>query len=140
MQTRQPYRHNRAPAANPEEVPRSLRQSSGPDRTAAGPGADGEAGALVEEFVRFCRRRRRVGWPELYDEMCAVAGRGIFRGWGMVELAEHGIGFTLADMPHLAAIVAAIVQAERASASGERPRTMPMEPRADPVSERVPGS
>ena len=25
------------------------------------------------EFVRFCHRRKRVGWPELYDEMCAVA-------------------------------------------------------------------
>ena len=26
--------------------------------------------------------RRRVGWPELYDEMCAVASRGLFRGYG----------------------------------------------------------
>ena len=25
------------------------------------------------EFIRFCYARRRVGWPELYDEMCAVA-------------------------------------------------------------------
>ena len=25
------------------------------------------------EFIRFCYGRRRVGWPELYDEMCAVA-------------------------------------------------------------------
>ena len=32
------------------------------------------------EFIRFCYRRRRVGWPELYDEMCAVAARGLFRG------------------------------------------------------------
>ena len=39
------------------------------------------------EFVRFCHRRRRVGWPELYDEMCAVAGRGLFRGYGAEELA-----------------------------------------------------
>ena len=35
-----------------------------------------------EEFVRFCYRRRRVGWPELYDEMCQVAHRGAFRGMG----------------------------------------------------------
>ena len=47
------------------------------------------------EFVRFCHRRRRVGWPELYDEMCQVASRGAFRGWGPSELAEHGIGFSL---------------------------------------------
>ena len=25
----------------------------------------------------------------------AVAGRGLFRGWGPDDLAEHGIGFTL---------------------------------------------
>ena len=47
------------------------------------------------EFIRFCYARRRVGWPELYDEMCAVASRGLFRGWGPDELAGHGIGFGL---------------------------------------------
>ena len=40
------------------------------------------------EFIRFCYARRRVGWPELYDEMCAVASRGLFRGWGSDELAD----------------------------------------------------
>ena len=25
------------------------------------------------EFVKFCYQRRKVGWPELYDEMCGVA-------------------------------------------------------------------
>ena len=47
------------------------------------------------EFVRFCRARRRVGWPELYDEMWAVASRGLFRGYGFGELEERGIGFSL---------------------------------------------
>ena len=42
------------------------------------------------EFVRFCYRRRRVGWPELYDEMCAVAGRGLFRGYDADDLAGLG--------------------------------------------------
>ena len=65
------------------------------------------------DFVRFCYRRRRVGWPELYDEMCAVAGRGAFQGWGFAELAEHGIGFTLFDMPGLAAIAAVVCREER---------------------------
>ena len=58
------------------------------------------------DFVRFCHRRRRVGWPELYDEMCAVARRGLYHGWGFPELAEHGIAFGLAEMPELAALVA----------------------------------
>ncbi len=65
------------------------------------------------EFVRFCRRRKRVGWPELYDEMCLVAARRAFRDWGLGELADHGIAFTLFDMPRLAALVAQECREER---------------------------
>jgi hypothetical protein len=66
------------------------------------------------EFVRFCYGRRRLGWPELYDEMCAVAGRGLFRGWGPDDLEENGITFTLLEMPRLATLVAHVVREERA--------------------------
>ena len=66
------------------------------------------------EFIRFCYGRRRVGWPELYDEMCAVASRGLFRGYGPDDLAEHGIGFGLFDMPTLAAVARQIVAEEQA--------------------------
>jgi hypothetical protein len=52
----------------------------------------------VLEFVRFCYRRRRVGWPELYDEMCAVAAREAFRGMGYEDLAARGIRFCLSDL------------------------------------------
>ena len=68
------------------------------------------------EFIRFCFARRRVGWPELYDEMCAVASRGLFRGWGPDELATHGIAFGLFDMPKLATTVTEIVAEDRARA------------------------
>jgi hypothetical protein len=68
------------------------------------------------EFVRFCYSRRKVGWPELYDEMCAVAGRGLFRGWGPDDLAEHGIGFGLAEMGSLASVACEIVAEDRARA------------------------
>ncbi|MEP6640250.1 MAG: hypothetical protein ABJC39_12950 [Chloroflexota bacterium] len=66
------------------------------------------------EFVRFCYRRRRVGWPELYDEMCAVAGRGLFRGYDADDLAGLGIGFSLFDMPALAVLSTRIVAEEQA--------------------------
>jgi len=69
------------------------------------------------EFVRFCYQRRRIGWPELYDEMCAVAGRGLFRGWGSDDLATVGIGFSLSEMPGLAVLAAQVVGEETA---GER--------------------
>jgi hypothetical protein len=68
------------------------------------------------EFVKFCYQRRKVGWPELYDEMCGVAGRGLFRGWGTDDLAANGIGFTLREMPALAALVMEIVTEDRAQA------------------------
>src|SRR5918997_1576635 len=66
------------------------------------------------DFIRFCYRRRRVGWPELYDEMCAVASRGLFRGWGPDDLATHGIGFGLFDMPRLSTTVVELVAEDRA--------------------------
>ena len=69
--------------------------------------SDQEPEAL--EFVRFCHRRKHVGWPELYDEMCAVAGRGLYRGYGPEELAEIGIGLGLFQMPALAGLVARVV-------------------------------
>jgi hypothetical protein len=67
------------------------------------------------EFVRFCHRRRRVGWPELYDEMCAVAARGLFRGYSADDLSGHGIRFGLFDMPALAAFTRQVVAAEVAA-------------------------
>lgn len=68
------------------------------------------------EFIRFCYARRRIGWPELYDEMCMVASRGLFRGWGPDELEAHGIKFGLLEMGHLSSTVAEIVAEDRARA------------------------
>lgn len=61
-------------------------------------------------FVRFCYERRPVAWPELYDEITMVASRGLFRGWGYVELAEHGIGLALSDLPRLAAVACTLAR------------------------------
>jgi hypothetical protein len=72
------------------------------------------------DFVRFCYRRRPVCWPELYDEMCAVAGRGLFRGWGAAELAEHGVGFSLFESAALAALVRRIVAEEQEARARSR--------------------
>jgi hypothetical protein len=60
-------------------------------------------------FVRFCYERRRVGWPELYDEMCSVASRRLYDGWGLAELAERGIGFRIEEMSTLADLVRRVV-------------------------------
>ena len=81
------------------------RTNAGGRAFAAAPVTDTDA----MDFVRFCHRRRRVGWPELYDEMCAVAGRGLYRGYGAEELASIGIGLGLFQMPALAGLVAQVV-------------------------------
>jgi hypothetical protein len=72
------------------------------------PGPDeGEPAAI--DFVRFCYHRRKVGWPELYDEMCAVAGRGLYHGYSVDDLSGIGVGLTLFELPALAAIVQRVV-------------------------------
>jgi hypothetical protein len=73
--------------------------------------ADPEAEAIA--FVRFCYRRRSVAWPELYDEMCAVAAHGDYRGMGYEQLERAGIRFALAALPHLADILARVIAEER---------------------------
>ncbi len=45
-------------------------QSDGTARAANEAPTDAEA----LDFVRFCHRRKHVGWPELYDEMPTLAG------------------------------------------------------------------
>ena len=95
----------------------SIRETTTADRDAAEPGVsardNGGISADAVEFVRFCYRRRRVGWPELYDEMCAVASRGLYRGWGKDELAAQGIGFSLFELNGLAALVSRVQTEEQ---------------------------
>jgi hypothetical protein len=82
------------------------------------------------EFIRFCYLRRRVSWPDLYDEMCGVAARGLFRGMLYEDLAEVGISFTLGGMQALAQLTQRVVIEERARArtSGIRPTAVPADP------------
>ena len=67
----------------------------------------------VIDFIRYCYQRRRIGWPELYDEMCGVAARGEFRGMDYDCLANLGVRFSLGDMQRLAALAHQVVTDER---------------------------
>lgn len=89
-----------------------------PAASSSVPGNPGEQPTTPDEsleFVRFCYHRRRVAWPALYDEMCAVAARGAFHGLGYPELAEHGISFSLLDLPRLSALAQRVIEEERLS-------------------------
>ena len=63
----------------------------------------------IAAFIRYCHQRRGAAWPELYDEMCAVAARREFNGWDHDQLAEHGLTFSLTEMPRLAAWVRTVL-------------------------------
>ena len=69
--------------------------------------------AEAEAFVRFCYRRRSVAWPELYDEMCAVAAREEYQGMGYEQLGRLGIGFCLSALPRLAELAERVIAQER---------------------------
>ena len=109
--------------------------SNGVARAATEPvGVDTEA----LEFVRFCHRRKHVGWPELYDEMCLVAGRGLYHGYHADDLAEIGIAFGLLDMPALATLVSRVVtedQERRRRAAETIPPALVVEPVEEPFEE-----
>lgn len=79
----------------------------------------------IAEFIRFCHRRRRVSWPELYDEMCSVAARREFHGWDTDELASRGISFTLFEMPRLAGWVRSVLADAAPAAEVVAPQPVP---------------
>ena len=92
---------------------RSAVPSSPAHTRTDGAAAPHEAPAEVLAFIRYCYQRRGLGWPELYDEMCAVAARGSYRGMDYDGLARLGIGFSLCEMPRLAALANRVVAEER---------------------------
>jgi len=60
---------------------------------------------LAAEFITFCVQRRSANWPEIYDEMCWVAGRRLFQGLGYVELSKAGLPLGLPYITRLRSLV-----------------------------------
>jgi hypothetical protein len=92
--------------------PDSIRQETRNGGSDA-PRVDGDTQEDAADFVRFCYRRRAVAWPELYDEMCAVAARGDYRGMGYEQLEQAGIGLALTALPRLAEMSERVIAEER---------------------------
>jgi len=53
---------------------------------------------VARDFILFCVHRHGKEWPALYDEMCWVAGRRLFRGLGYDELRKLGLSFSLTSI------------------------------------------
>ena len=71
-------------------------------RHVASGGGDGvldqKVAQVAIDFITFCFERKGADWPTLYDEMCFVASKRLYRGLGYEELKDAGLDFTLAGL------------------------------------------
>jgi hypothetical protein len=75
--------------------------------------AEERIASLAIEFIAFCFQRRSVGWPQLYDEMCYVAGNRLYKGLGYDELREAGLDFTLSGLARTSRVTAEVTRSMR---------------------------
>ena len=79
--------------------------------------AEERIAALAIEFIAYCFRRRSVGWPQLYDEMCYVAGNRLYKGMGYDELKDAGLDFTLSGLARTSRVAAEVTSSMRREAA-----------------------
>jgi len=78
--------------------------------------SDESIATLAIDFITFCFKRRSVEWPQLYDEMCFVAGNRLYKGLGYDELKEAGLDFTLVGLGKTSRIANAVTREMRREA------------------------
>jgi hypothetical protein len=57
------------------------------------------------DFVQFCVCRGGRQWPALYDEMCRVAARRLYKDMGYAELRKVGLYFGLGGIDKTARLL-----------------------------------
>lgn len=65
---------------------------------------EGQIADVAIDFVTFCYQRDRREWPRLYDEMCYVASKRLYRGFGYDELKDAGVDLTFTGMARMSRI------------------------------------
>jgi len=68
---------------------------------------------VVRDFILFCIQRQGKEWPSLYDEMCWVSGRRLFRGLGYADLRKLGLSFSLTNIEDTIRMVDTVVAQSR---------------------------
>ena len=61
-------------------------------------------------FILFCAQRRGKEWPALYDEMCRVAGRGLYQNLHHKDLSKLGLSFSLNHIEETLRIVEEVTE------------------------------
>jgi hypothetical protein len=69
-----------------------------------------EVNTQVAGFILFCAQRRGKKWPALYDEMCRVAGRGLYQDLHQKDLKRLGLSFGLNHVEETIQIVEAVTE------------------------------
>jgi len=59
---------------------------------------------MAIDFITFCYQRDRREWPRLYDDMCYVASKRLYRGLGYDELKDAGVDLTFSGMARISRI------------------------------------
>ena len=72
---------------------------------------------VIRDFILFCIHRQGNEWPALYDEMCWVAGRRLFRGLGYADLRKLGLSFSLTSLDDTIKMVDTIVAQSKITAA-----------------------
>lgn len=65
---------------------------------------EGAVADVAIDFIAFCYELDRREWPRLYDTMCLVASKRLYRGLGYEELKDAGIDLTINGVTKLSRI------------------------------------
>lgn len=58
-------------------------------------------------FILYCTRQEKQ-WPDLYDEMCRVAGRGLYQGLRHRDLRRLGFSLSLNNLENTIQTIEAV--------------------------------
>jgi hypothetical protein len=70
----------------------------------------------VTGFILYCTRQKKE-WPDLYDEMCRVAGQGLYQGLHYRDLRKLGLSFSLNHLANTIQIIESVTDSRIESRS-----------------------
>lgn len=79
--------------------------------------SEGQIADAAIEFIAFCFERSEREWPKLYDEMCNVASKRLYKGLGYEELKDAGVDLTFSGMPKMSRIAKEVTREVRSRRS-----------------------
>ena len=60
-------------------------------------------------FILYCTRQKK-GWPDLYDEMCRVAGQGLYQGLHHRDLRKLGLSLSLSQLGNTIQMIESVTE------------------------------